>query len=290
MSSVSQGTPGSPVRAAEPRLDPPAETSPPSAEHYWDEVAEMTGANSFQVLWRRHSDAVNGALLARWLPSGRVDSLLKTDLFDEAVSEGLHPVLTARARRVVGIDLSTSIVETAALRHDDLEAVHADVRELPFAESEFDVAVSNSTLDHFEDPAEIAAALGELSRVLHPGGELIITLDNGANPLVALRNVLPFRLLHSLRVLPYYVGATCGPRRLRRMLDEAGFDVRETACILHTPRVVAVTIARAVERCSPSSQQRFLRWLGSFERMAGWPTSHLTGYFVAARAVKRATP
>jgi len=42
----------------------------------------------FPYLWRHHSDRINTALLRRWLPPNRIDLLLKTDLFDEAIAEG----------------------------------------------------------------------------------------------------------------------------------------------------------------------------------------------------------
>ena len=85
-----------------------------------------------------------------------------------------------------------------------------------------------STLDHFRSHSEIVTSLRELLRVLRPGGQLLLTLDNPANPLVGLRNALPFGLLHRLRIVPYYVGATCGPRGLRRLLPQVGFEVLES--------------------------------------------------------------
>ena len=92
----------------------------------------------------------------------------------------------------------------------------ADVRSLPFADGTFDVVVSNSTLDHFRSRKELIASMRELNRVTRPGGELVLTLDNRANPVVAFRNALPFHWLNRIRVLPYYVGVTCGPRGLRK--------------------------------------------------------------------------
>jgi hypothetical protein len=56
--------------------------------HYWDTVARKLQSSGKQSLWRVHSDAVNVALCARWLPKGRMKHLLKTDLFDEAVTDG----------------------------------------------------------------------------------------------------------------------------------------------------------------------------------------------------------
>lgn len=50
---------------------------------------------------------------------------------------------------------------------------HEDVERLSFAGASFDLVVSNDVLEHVAEPA---AALGELRRVLRPGGELIFSV------------------------------------------------------------------------------------------------------------------
>jgi SAM-dependent methyltransferase len=233
-------------------------------------------------LWRLQSDAVNCRLLERWLPA-RLDSVLKTDLFDEFVSEGLLPTLRARARRPVGIDIAAAIVGEVRRRHPNLEAIRADVRSLPFEDSSFDAIVSNSTLDHFGDAAEVGSALSELTRVIRPGGRLIVSLDNPLNPLIAIRNRLPEGLSRGLRGgFPYEAGWTCGPRRLRELLAEAGLQVRETTAILHAPRrlVAAAPLPR-----SERWRGRAIGALLAAERLERLPTRYLSGHFVAALAV-----
>jgi ubiquinone/menaquinone biosynthesis C-methylase UbiE len=256
--------------------------------HYWGIVAETWEKTKPQKLWRAHSDAVNIALLARWLPTKQVERVLKTDLFDEACSAGLYPQLASKAQRVVGIDIALPTLRVNRSRHAGLHMAHADVRWLPFASAAFDVIVSNSTLDHFASPNEIVASLGELYRVLRPGGQLLLTLDNLANPVIALRNALPFRLLHRLGIMPYYVGVTYTPRRLRHMLQRVGFDVLDVDAVMHCPRALVVTMAQALEgRLKLKTQKRLLRGLMAFERLSRWPTRFLTGYFIAVRATKR---
>ena len=238
-------------------------------------------------LWRRHSDRINGALVRRWLPRAPGGRVLKTDLFDEATGTGLYPWLAERFASVAGIDVDARIVEAAAARYPDIEAVLADVRTLPFADGAFAAVVSSSTLDHFPGCDDIAAALVELRRVLEPGGRLVITLDNLANPAVALRNALPHAWLRQLGLVPYYVGASHGPRGLRDALRGAGFEVRELAATQHSPRFAAVALARAVEGRSEAVQRRFLDLLAGCERLDRLPTRFLTGCYVAAVAVRR---
>ena len=49
---------------------------------------------------------------------------------------------------------------------------------------------------------------------------MILTLDNLANPIILLRNGLPFHLLYYMKIVPYYVGVTLGPYRLQRLLKD----------------------------------------------------------------------
>jgi len=256
---------------------------------YWDGVAAEWQRRRPHGLWRKHCDAVGAALIERWLPPGRVGSVLKTDLFDEAFSDGLYPTLAARAARVVGVDLSPVVQRAARERHEGLETLVADVRRLPFADGSFDASVSTSTLDHFESREGIAVSLRELHRVLRPGGRLLLTLDNGAHPAVWLRNALPLSWLTRLGLVPYCVGATCGPRRLRRYVREAGLEVQETTAVLHCPRAVAVAAAGWLGRRRGGRHPRFLRWLAAFERLERWPTRFRTGHFVAVLAVRPET-
>ena len=239
-------------------------------------------------LWRQHSDSINQSLLFRWLPAQSVGRLLKTDMFDELVGEGLTPFLQARAHSVIGMDLSFGNAHLSCRGQTTVCGACADVRDLPFGNESFEVVVSNSTLDHFQTLDEIIVSLRELHRVLRKGGQLILTLDNSANPIIAARNVLPFKLLNRLGILPYYVGATCGPWRLQQLLREVGFDVRDVTAVLHCPRILAVLAAKILCSYANSSvQQRFLRWIQVFENMSRWPTRYLTGHFIAVRAERR---
>lgn len=252
---------------------------------YWNTVAEVWNVTQPQPLWRKHSDIVNQQLLACWLPSGRVSRLLKTDAFDEAYSSGLYAFLTSRAEQVVDIDIATSVLAAAKARCPYLPAVGADVRHLPFADRAFDVVVSNSTLDHFDTPQDIIQSLRELRRVLRDGGHLVVTLDNLANPIIALRNILPFRLLHCIGVVPYYVGVSCVPSRLQQIVQEAGFEVLAMNAVLHCPRVLAIPIMRLLEKYAPAwLQQWFLAVLFACERLTALPTRFLTGHFIAVKA------
>ncbi len=255
--------------------------------HHWEAIAEQWDQKKPYALWRQHSDAVNTALLRTWWPANPVGSILKTDLFDEAFGEGLYLHLRAKGGALTGVDVSASIADAARARYPELHAVVADVRNLPFADATFDLIVSNSTIDHFETAEEVNIALRELYRVLRPDGQLVLTLDNLRNPIIAARQALPFRLLNYLGLVPYFVGATFGPGRLSREVRHAGFQIDDMSAVMHCPRVVAVALAGLMERyAGHRAQTRFLRGLLAFEKLARLPTRFFTGHFVAIRAVK----
>ena len=253
---------------------------------YWDGVADAWGQGRDR-LWRAHSDALNVALCRRWLSDRTARRLLKTDLFDEAAGIGLWPHLTALAHRVDAIDVSHSVARRAHAQQR-LPAVTADVRHLPFSDGAFDTIVSNSTLDHFDDTAAIADGLRELHRVLEARGRLLLTLDNGANPAVALRNALPQRWLSSIGLVPYRMGHTLRPLAAADLLTKLGFSVLERTAIMHSPRVMMVPLARLWDRISDGSNgtNRYLRAIERFEIAERWPTRFLTGHFVALLAIK----
>lgn len=250
---------------------------------YWDGIAAALGTDR-APLWRDHSDAVNAALLKRWLPA-RPGRVLKTDLFDEVAGEGLYPILGARADEVVGIDVSPRLVEAARHRFPNLTALAADVRRMPLADASFDTVVSNSTLDHFDSLDAVADALRELWRVLRPGGQLVLTLDNPVNPVVALRNALTPVIGGRRRLAPYRIGATCGPRRAASLVRASGFEVLEVGGVMHFPRIVGV-VAEPLVRRRPAPRARLLAIALAAERLGRLPTRNLTAYFLAVRAVR----
>ena len=259
----------------------------PTAEQQgvaWDTTFADWQPGPGDTLLRAYGDAVNKHLLERWLPriTGRI---LKTDLFDEAVGDGLVGFLFERAESVAGIDVAPSIVAAAGAAYPRLEAVVADVRALPYADGTFDAVVSTSTLDHFDTGAEIEQALRELHRVLRRGGSLIVTLDNASNPLVAIRNALPYGLLRRAGLVPYPTGTTCGLKELARMVGRAGLDVEDVDAIMHVPRLAVRSAGRAVAGDRVRAE-RLVSVLIRAELPRRLPWRTVSGQFVAVRATR----
>lgn len=127
---------------------------------------------------------------------------------------------------VHGLDTAPENVQRA--RELGIAAVEGDAADpLPFEDASFDVVFAGEIIEHLFDTG---AFLAELSRVLRPGGWLVLTTPNLAH--------LPDRLLlllgHSpgqvqpghpflrLHIRPFTVGT------LREALEEAGFDLERS--------------------------------------------------------------
>ena len=233
-------------------------------------------------IWRLQSDAVNGAFLRRALSGRHFRSALKTDLFDETVTEGIVPVIREAADSVTGIDFSGDIVERAERRDPRLVTRTADIRELPFEDGAFDLVVSLSTIDHLANVEEMQEAVFELARVLSPEGTLVITVDNRVNPVIALRGLLPGAAMRRLGLVAYPVGPSLAPRRLEQFVRRAGLRPYRREALMHCPRLPAVALARRLR--SPRSETRFLRAARRFEALERLPSRYLTGYFAGLAA------
>ncbi|MBA2280952.1 MAG: class I SAM-dependent methyltransferase, partial [Acidimicrobiia bacterium] len=167
----------------------------------WDQVAHQVDA--LPAGWRHQARREHLELIGRWVgaPAGR---WLKTDVFEEGEPDrALVPSLAGASW--TGTDISPAAARRA--RPAIPVAVVADARSLPFRRGSFDGALSTSTLDHFDDGADIDRSLAELGRVLRPGGTLLLTLDNAAHPLIRARNALPRAVARRTGLVPFAVGA-----------------------------------------------------------------------------------
>jgi SAM-dependent methyltransferase len=226
--------------------------------------------------------------IRRNVPLGlRIQSVLKTDLFEEAYGrDELLFSLPLDACLKIGFDVSVATVARAADRGRDCGCrfINADVRRLPLADKCVDVALSNSTLDHFETEAEIEDSLHERARVLKPGGILMVTLDNPRNLLFILLRA-PVRWMG----LPFRLGKTLPLRKLLRILDRAGLELQSTGWLIHNPRFLSTLLFLMPRRLFGDRAGPAIRWLlGTFSRFDNLPTRAFTGVFIAACARKPA--
>lgn len=161
------------------------------------------------------------------------------DLFAGAFEKRLRNVALARAlscatcrsrrrgSRVCGIDLSPGMQEVSRRRLErkglsDSVVLHCgDAAKLPFVAGSFDHVFMSFALELFDTP-EIPVVLGEIKRVLKPGGRLgVVSLSRGdGTPLI----LQLYEWLH--RRLPQVID--CRPIYVERALLEAGFRIGHT--------------------------------------------------------------
>ena len=224
--------------------------------------------------------------IARNVPVGlRIQSLLKTDLFEEAYGQD-QLLFSLEADFKIGFDIETATVARAASRESGSSCgfMLADVRRLPLEDGSVDVVLSNSTLDHFKSEQEIEHSLRELTRVLKPGGTLLVTLDNPRNPLFLL-----FRAAPTWLGLSFSLGKTLPLRKLLAILERVGLEVYSTEWLIHNPRFVSTLIFLALRRTLGPKADGAIGWLlSAFSKLGHLPTRGFTGAFVAACARKPA--
>jgi SAM-dependent methyltransferase len=100
------------------------------------------------------------------------------DLLDVPCGFGRHSVpLAGAGYRVVGVDRSPTLLAEARRRAGSErwpKLVRADYRELPMADESFDAALNLFTSLGYLGDEEDTKVLGQIHRVLRPGGRLVI--------------------------------------------------------------------------------------------------------------------
>ena len=133
----------------------------------------------------------------------------------------LDRLAAAGARHLAGCDLAPRIVEAARAKlarrnvAADLKPADAE-RDLPWPDAAFDVVALTGVLHHFYRPR---LALGEIARVLRPGGRLVLVDPCFFPPLRQVMNL-------GLRIRPHAGDYRFyAPRQAADMLEAAGFAV-----------------------------------------------------------------
>ena len=134
--------------------------------------------------------------------------------------------------RVTGLDFSERMLDRARRKSDEVEWVEGDALALPFAEGSFDAATVGFGVRNLED---LGKGLGELRRVLRPGGRLAILEITTPRGLLRPFYKLWFEGLVPLagKLLPGGSAYTYLPASVRRfpeakelaeLMDSAGFE------------------------------------------------------------------
>lgn len=147
-----------------------------------------------------------------------IAALLKLgDVLDVGSGDGAAAALLApHARSLTCIDTNARLIEVAKerlARFPQVNALVADVHALPFAAASFDEVMMFHTLTYAEHPAR---ALAECSRVLRPGGRLVLLCLNQHQQ-------------HEVTARYGERHPGFSPRSVRGLLSTAGLDVKSSA-------------------------------------------------------------
>jgi len=147
------------------------------------------------------------------------------------------------AGRVFGIDISEGMLEVASRRavHEgvaaQVELSLGDARHLKFRDSTFDAAFISFTLELFNED-DIPRVLGEVRRVLCPGGRLaVVAMSRELH-----ENIMTEIYVWMHRHFPHFVD--CQPIAARDWIERARFTVERNERMEIWSLPVAIVLAR----------------------------------------------
>jgi SAM-dependent methyltransferase len=174
------------------------------------------------------------------------------DLLDVPCGFGRHAVPLARAGyRAVGVDRSEALLAEARRRAGGErwpKLTRADYRDLPFSDESFDAALNLFTSLGYLGDEQDTEVLGEICRVLRPGGRLVIEILH-RDRLVRQFREQDWRLLGEGRLLleqRTFDAATGLAQTTQTLIDKAGGrDSRSFSVRVYTATELLAMLARA---------------------------------------------
>lgn len=113
-------------------------------------------------------------LIARSLDGHKI-----TNALDLACGPGRHARFLAERWWTSGVDLSEVLLRFARQSGVQAKLVRADIRQLPYRDSAFDLVVNLFTsFGYFETDAEHERVIRDLARVIAPGGSFVLDFLN----------------------------------------------------------------------------------------------------------------
>lgn len=179
--------------------------------------------------------------------------------------------------RLTGLDLAPGMLDEARRRHGTaIRWLCADAAELPLADHGLDLVVSNLAIQWCPD---LEAVLGEVHRVLRPGGRAVInTLGPGTLAEVDRAwsrperpaALLPFRDAAEHRLAAYRSGF----RGVTVTARTACFHYPDLAAVMASIKGVGAQVARSGARLSRADLARATRRYETLRTNAGLPVSY----------------
>ncbi|HDY90001.1 MAG TPA: class I SAM-dependent methyltransferase [bacterium] len=120
----------------------------------------------------RYSEKRRMQLISRMVPKTGISRLLDVGCGTAELSENLFN----RGLNVIALDLGFDSIKRASMKlrnkNLDFPFVQGDIYRLPYEDNSFDAVVASEILEHLEKPQD---ALGEVARIVRPGGYFIVS-------------------------------------------------------------------------------------------------------------------
>ena len=208
--------------------------------------------------------------------------VMKTDLWDEAKNTRILKWAGEEGAKCYGVDISLPIVRLAKAEFGNLtlRAPRGDVRWLPYRAASFDAIYSMGTIEHFDETDQ---AIDEIFRILKPGGRAVIGVPNRWDPFL---RPLMVAIMYRLGLYGYGFEKCYSRKALRRMLEEAGFEVVADSGILFIPGWLRILDLACSSWCRPLApitgflSRQFAKFANRFPRL------HRHGYLIVAVGVR----
>ena len=188
-----------------------------------DPVLTLTGERTIPDLdienyWFRRHEVVYQRLAPRC--AGR-------DVLEAGCGEGYGADLIAKvARRVVAVDYDEFAVAHVLSRYPRVEALQANLAELPLPDASVDVVVNFQVIEHLWDQPQFVA---ECARVLRPSGLLMVSTPNRVT----------FSPGRDTPINPFHT-RELNAAELTELLLDAGFRQVSVSGLFHGPRLLAM--------------------------------------------------
>jgi len=171
--------------------------------HHYDHYSPAMAAR-LDGFYGRVDERLN-ARIARWVDG---DSVL-----DVGCGFGqLTDYLRRQGHAAVGVDLLAPCIEAGRARFPQADLRVAQSEDLDFPDKSFDTVVLKDTIHHIYEEDDVAAFLADVRRI--------------ARRRLVIQDPNPMPILLAARKLIGHVDPVCSPADARRVVTEAGFEVR----------------------------------------------------------------
>ena len=130
---------------------------------------ERISKRSLKYRLRRRSDEVFCAL-DRFASNKPLENIVDLGTADGRMLNEIKKRL--KRSKCIGVEYGDELVKYGKMHFQEINVIQGDIQDLPFADQSFDVATLTAVIEHLPKPEK---AIQEASRILKPGGILIVT-------------------------------------------------------------------------------------------------------------------